>query len=113
MKLFSVLVGAVLWLHQPLVSATERGHVAVVKAVYPTANGTFVVSLSSESPYCTNGSVPKYYYVSVGQNGVTADGHKLIYAAVLTALTTGYQVSFAFDNATGNCYINRLSVLAP
>lgn len=97
-----------------LAAATDRSHTAVVKQLYPTANGTFAVIFDSDSTYCTNGGTPrKYYYATVGQNGLTADGHKLLYSTLLTALTTGYSVSIVFDDSTVNCYINRLVISVP
>lgn len=98
----------------PAAFATERGHSATVKAVYPSANGTFAVAFANDSSYCLNASSPrKYYYVAIGQNGVTADGHKLIYSTVLSALLTNQVVAFAFDDATSNCYINRVLLEVP
>lgn len=91
--------------------ATERSHSGVVKFVYPTGSGVFAVGFNTDSPYCINGSSPhKYYYVSVGQNGVNADGHKMMYSALMMAMASGLTVQFAFEDSTANCYINRLNV---
>jgi hypothetical protein len=60
---------------------------------------------------CTSAASPDYYYITVGQNGVTADGLRAMHATALTAFAMERQVSIAFDNATANCYINRLIVL--
>jgi hypothetical protein len=94
-----------------VVQATERILTSSVKLVYPLSNGDFAVGLAVSSPYCTNGhTAPQYLFITVGQNGVTAQGSAKMYAAALTALTTGLQVTVAFDNGTASCYINRLNL---
>jgi hypothetical protein len=90
--------------------ATERAQTSTVKFVYPVANGDFVIGLNTDSAYCTNVGTPKYYYVTVGQNGVTSEGSKKMYAAILVALATGDGVAIVFDDATAYCYVNRLNV---
>lgn len=97
-----------------LATATDRSFTAVAKMVYPSSNGMFAVSFDGDSPYCTNGGLPhKYYYVAVGQNGVTSDGHRLLYSTLLTAVVSGFPVTLVFDDSTANCYINRLNMTAP
>lgn len=54
--------------------ATERLHASTLKFVYPVANGDFVIGFDSDPSTCSSASTPKYFYVSVGQNGVTATG---------------------------------------
>jgi hypothetical protein len=60
---------------------------------------------------CTNANNPRYLYVSAGENGVSADGVKAMLATSLTALVAGKQIQAAFDNATSNCYINRMAIV--
>jgi hypothetical protein len=91
--------------------ATERSHTSTLKFVYPLANGDFVIGFDAESAFCTSASTPnKYYGVYVGQNGVAAAGASKMFAAALLALSTRQSVSIAFDDATANCYVNRLTV---
>jgi len=96
--------------HPAVASAAEQYHGATLKWVYPLANGDFVIGFNADAATCSAASSPKYMYVAVGQNGVTSDGAKKIYAAALLALGTSRQVNVAFDDATTYCYINRLTV---
>ena len=101
-----LLVGSPLW-------ATEYAHTSTVAFVYPTSDGNFVVGFNTNHANCSNGSLPiKYHSITVGQNSVTADGAKKMYAALLVALSAGLTVSIHFDNGTSYCYVNRLSIEA-
>lgn len=91
-------------------AAVERSHTGALKLVYPLANGDFVIAFNSSPSTCSSAANPKYLYVSVGQNSVTSAGSTKLYAAALTALTSGIEVSIAFDDATDSCYINRLTL---
>jgi hypothetical protein len=91
--------------------ATERFQISTLKFVYPIASGDFVVGLDSDSSFCTSGSVPnKYYHVVVGANGMTAEGAKKLFSASMAALVARLNVSVVFDDATSNCYVNRITV---
>jgi hypothetical protein len=48
-----------------------------------------------------------------GQNGVSAEGTELMYAAALAALTARHEINVAFDEATSDCFINHFTVFAP
>jgi hypothetical protein len=90
--------------------ATERWHTSTLQWVYPLASGDFVIGFDADNSYCTSTNTPKYMYVAVGQNGVTAEGAKKIFAAALTALALGKTLSIAFDDGTASCYVNRVTV---
>ena len=92
-------------------NATETWHYGKITRVYPLANGAVVFSLDTDAPSCTNTSKPKYFYLQVGQNGVTADGLRNIMATGLAAASQGKNVGVNFDNATPSCYINRINVV--
>src|SRR5262245_32596258 len=89
--------------------AVERQHQSTLKFVYPLANGDFVLGFDVDAPQCSAPS-PKYMYAAVGQNGMTAEGAKKLYAAALTGFAAGRLVSIAYDDSSAYCYINRLSV---
>jgi hypothetical protein len=90
------------------VAATDRSHTSKIRYVYPLSDGNFVVTFLADDSYCTNGSSPKYYLVSVGSNSVTADGAEKMFAAALAAAAQGVTVVIVYDDSTTNCYINRL-----
>jgi hypothetical protein len=92
------------------VEATEQWHSSTLRWVYPLGNGDFVIGFDVDSAACTGVGAPKYMYVAVGQNGVTEEGIKKLYAAALTAFSLGKTLSIAFDDATAYCYVNRFSV---
>jgi hypothetical protein len=86
----------------------ETWHTARIKSVYPLANGSVVLIFVEDAPACP-GSVPgKYHYISVGENGVTAEGVKMLMATALVALAMDKTVSVAFAEGSSGCYINRL-----
>ena len=109
--LVAVLCLAVLWVGKS--TAANVWHQSVITHVYPQPDGGIVLSFATDAPTCTNASNPKYYYIKVGENGVTADGLKNMYALALTAAVAGQTVSFVFDDSTTGCYINRMSVPFP
>jgi hypothetical protein len=92
--------------------ATEFSHTSKVALLYPTADGNFAVGFTTNSSNCSNGSSPtKFHYIVVGQNSITADGAKKMYAALVLAMSIGLTVTISFDNGTASCYVNRLSVV--
>jgi len=91
--------------------AAESWLISTLRAVYPQADGTFVITFDTNAADCTNTATNKYHSVVPGQNGMTDEGAKKLYAAALAALAADKTVQVAFDNATSNCYVNRLLVL--
>lgn len=91
-------------------TAADVWHSGTITHVYPLAEGSVVVSMSSDSASCTSASAPDYYYIQVGQNGVTAEGLRNMLATVLAAFAMGKTVSINFSDATAQCYINRLVI---
>lgn len=94
-------------------AATDAWGLSRVKWVYPLGDGaTVIVGFDDESAACTSPQPPgsKYFYISVGANGVTAEGLKNLTAMFLTALATEKVVSYVFDSSSSYCYINRASV---
>jgi hypothetical protein len=92
-------------------SAAEQWVASTIKYVYPLSEGSVVLAFHVDSAACPATGSPKYYYLQVGQNGVTADGITRIFAAAVAAAAAGNIVHVAYDNATSNCYINRLAVI--
>ena len=88
--------------------AAEYWHTSTVKWVYPKADGDFVIAFDTASSGCPSTDNPQYFNVVVGQNDMTAEGAKNVYAAALVALTTRQTVSVAFESV--GCYVNRLIV---
>lgn len=92
----------------PAAEATAVWQISRVKYVYPLSDGTFIIALIDNPPSCTNTANPKYLLVSAGQNGVTADAVKNMLATTLTAFALDAQLQVNFDDATGNCFVNRI-----
>jgi len=94
--------------------AAATWHTAKITHVYPAGEGTHVVlRFDADSPACTNTNDSDYYYIYVGENGVTADGLKILLSTALAAAAAGKTVTINFDSASPNCYINRLWVAYP
>lgn len=88
----------------------EVWHTAYLQRVYPQADGKVLLAFTSDHAQCSYSSSPKYHAITVGQNSVTADGLRAMQSAALMAFAMGRQVSIAFDDATSNCYVNRLII---
>lgn len=93
------------------VSATERWHGGVPKNVYTGGSGWIVLTFPNEPVDCQAVGTPKYMYIVVGANGVTADGAKQMLATAMLAVATGKSLSVAYDDATASCYINRVMIV--
>lgn len=93
--------------------SAEAWHTSRVSGVYPLGEGSFVLWFAVEATACLSQNQPKYYYVTVGQNGVNAEGAKRMYAAALLAFAQDLPVTFAFQTDSSGCYINRLAVTRP
>jgi hypothetical protein len=81
---------------------------STVKWIYPQNDGSFVIAFTVDSSTCTSISSPKYYTVIAGQSGVNADAVKAMLSTALTAFATGSVLSINFDDATSNCFVNRM-----
>lgn len=92
-------------------TAAESWHTSTLKAVYTLADGAFVLMFETNAADCSNTAMYKYHEVSPGHNGMTDEGARKLYAAALAAFATDKTVQVAFDNATSDCYVNRLIVV--
>lgn len=70
-------------------------------------NGGFIIYVSPLVPGCGSSSG---LYVYPGQNGVSPDGLKAMYAMALMAFATGKKVNAMYDNATVNCFTRYLII---
>jgi hypothetical protein len=96
----SLAIAATVAGHSSSALAAEQFHSGTLKWVYPLASGDFVIGFDADTATCPSTNSPKYMHVVVGQNGVTSDGAKKIYAAAMPALGASKQVVIAFDDAT-------------
>jgi len=71
------------------------------------SNGNFAVIFRNPSS-CPDKN--QYHHVSVGNNGVNAQGAEKMFSAALAAAAMGKTISINFDNSTNYCFINRLKV---
>ena len=90
--------------------AAEAWHQDYVKWIYPQASGNFIMAFASSPATCANANSPKYFYVSVGNNGVTSDGVKAMLASALLAFATGKKLNIAFEGGSSSCDVNRLLI---
>jgi hypothetical protein len=105
-----LFIAAILLLTTTAALATERFHTSTLKYVYPLSSGDFVIVFDTDPANRPASTPNKYLYVSVGQNSVTATGSAKIYSAALAALYTRGIVTVACDDATINCFVNRMTV---
>ncbi|MDM3869726.1 response regulator receiver protein [Porticoccus sp. W117] len=101
---------AIVMLSITAIAATPTWHNSKIRTIYPLADGRVVLTLENDSAACQNNSSPKYYYIAVGENGVTQEGLNNMLSVALTAATTGREISFNFDADSSGCQINRLSL---
>ena len=110
--LVAILLSAVLWVGQA--SAANVWHQSAITSIYSQSDGRVVLTFLSDAPTCPNPNSPKKnYYISVGDNGVTLDGLKNMFALALTAAASRLTVNFVFDDSSTGCFINRMSVPFP
>lgn len=98
-------IGLLAGLPQP--SSAEQAHTGTLKWIYPQADGSYVLTFDTNPSACPNANATKYLYVQVGQNGMTAESAKYIYAAALSAMSLGKQLQVYYNDASIYCYINR------
>lgn len=79
-----------------------------IKMIYPTSAGTVILTFKDNSTKCTNKN--KYHHIKVGSNGVTQDGLNTMMSVALSAATLGKPLTIVFDEASSNCYINRMQL---
>jgi hypothetical protein len=97
-----------------LAHAAERWHTSKVQFVYPQGDGSFILGLVQNNVSCLSAATPtQYFYIVAGQNGVSSDGLKQMFAAALAAYATGSVLTVVFDDSTAFCYINRLTISEP
>lgn len=92
--------------------AATHWHASTIKSVYPHGNGTIVLVLNTDAASCTTTTpgVEKQHHLVVGQNGVTAEGLKHLYAAALLAKATGASVTLVYSDEPDYCYVSRIRV---
>ena len=78
--------------------------------LYPMANGTVALAFTGSAPGCSASGSIFYTYLAPGQNSVTADGFKNLYAAILLAFGSERPVDVTYDNSTVYCYVNNVIV---
>lgn len=105
-----VLVAAILCVPSASVAANVW-HASTVKGLYPLADGTFIIILNTDTLDCRSPNNPKYYYVAPGQNAMTVEGAKKVYAAAALAMALNKSVQIYFDNVAASCYINAMVVV--
>lgn len=81
-------------------------HTSKVAMVYPVSTGAVIVTFQTTSSACTN--TAKYFYIQVGQAGVTQEALENMLSVVLTAAAADRAVGVNFDETSSGCYINRL-----
>ena len=85
-----------------------------VERVQMLSNGNFVLHLPTSNSSCQGGG--RIYHVYLGQNAVTEQGQKTLYATVLMSLSLKNPVSVRYDNVPGTsgganssaCYIREI-----
>ena len=79
-----------------------------VNGVQAQIDGGFIIygPFGSDSA-CSEG---RLFFVSPNQNGMSIDSIKTSLAVVLTAFVTGKTVTFNYDSATSNCYVQTIMV---
>lgn len=74
------------------------------------ADGTVALGFTASAPVCNSAGPVRYMYLATGQNGMSADGFKNLYAAALTAFAAEKTVDIIYDDSSSYCYVNRLLI---
>jgi hypothetical protein len=95
----------------PLVAmSAPTWHTSNIRWIYPLSDGNFVLTFTADSPACLHTSVPKYYYARIGQNGMSAEGLKQIFAIASLAVSMNKPVQVNFESTSTACAIGGLIV---
>lgn len=99
----------------PSASADTVSLISTIRTIDAQADGRLILTFHDESPNCINTSSPKFHYLVVGQNGVTAEGFKNAHATAMLAVALGKSVQIHFNSQSSACYISRIILrsLAP
>ena len=89
-------------------SATTVSLISTIRTIDAQADGRIVLTFHDESPNCINTSSPKFHYLTVGQNGMTAEGFKNAHATAMLAVALGKSVHIYFNSQSSACYISRI-----
>lgn len=89
---------------------TAVWHGSTIKSIYPLADDSFILRLDVDSSSCQSAESPKYYYVKVGEQGVTQGALNRMYSAALAAGVAKKNVQIAYEDNSSSCFINRLLV---
>ena len=91
-------------------SASTVSLISTIRTIDAQSDGRVVFTFHDESPNCINASSPKFHYLVVGQNGMTAEGFKNAHATAMLAFALGKSVHIYFNSASSACYISRIIV---
>ena len=104
------MIATLLFLPFQSFAETNVWFTGTVKTVYPFKNGDFVITFEESSNECNSPSTPKYYYVAVGEAGVTEQGVERMLSTALTAGMGKKQLSINFNKDSTSCFINRMQI---
>lgn len=88
----------------------ETAVVTNIDRIFPANTGIIDIVPTTQSSACTNTTTPKRYRMQVGVSGMTADGMRQLYAAILYAASTGKAVTLYFDETSASCNITRVLI---
>jgi len=92
-------------------AAADTWHRGQVDAVYPFANGDFIVMFDGEqSPDCKSANPTHHYYVQVGQADITPAGSSAMLQVAIAALSNSKNLSVYFDSSSPECWVSRMLI---
>ena len=94
---------------------------SVAQSASASFTGTLTIGLSNgewyggagvpgDIPVCSSSGSIRYMYLLVGQNGVTAEGFKNLFATALAGFAAEKTVDIIYDDSSQFCYVNRLLI---
>jgi hypothetical protein len=89
--------------------ATSVGFSATLTNISAIGDGRTVLQFGTTTSSCSG--TPQGFYVTVGQNGVSADGAKQILATALLAFSLGKTLTIYFDDSTSYCYVGQATIV--
>ncbi len=107
----AVAMAVTLGLCEPAEATLHWVNNASVKVIEPYQGASFVISFSVSDASCTNTTTPdKYFYVTVGVDGVDTDQAKSLLAIALYAKVQAVTVSYLYDDSTSNCNVSAILI---
>jgi hypothetical protein len=94
--------------HVPAAGAIDN-HTSTLTRIIPAQDGQVEVLTNTNASSCNKGD--NNFNLKIGENSVTPEAARNIYAAFLFAMALGKTVTIYFNENSAQCYVQRVHVI--